>query len=89
MIFVIQIAPSSVMTMKPEAAITKEKCSMIHTHQLWRKNGSCPIGTIPVRRNCQTDVLDCNLAAKYGRKNRPSIQYELKTSNYLQANHAV
>ncbi|XP_057517878.1 uncharacterized protein LOC130798800 [Amaranthus tricolor] len=85
---IIQIAPSSVMTMKPEAAITKEKCSMIHTHQLWRKNGSCPIGTIPVRRNCQTDVLDCNLAAKYGRKNRPSIQYELKTSNYLQANHA-
>ncbi|KMT17961.1 hypothetical protein BVRB_2g033070 isoform C [Beta vulgaris subsp. vulgaris] len=94
----IQMAPSSVETMKmgvvSRKLTRKEDSKMIQTYQLWRKNGSCPTGTIPIRRIRATKLLNCNSAENCGRKG-PSFPDQLKKSNdnkafhYLQANHSL
>ena len=67
---------------------------MIPTYQLWQKNGSCPIGTIPIRRIREKDLLNFKPIEDYGRKG-PSFPPQPKKpdynedSNFLQVNRSV
>ncbi|KAF5748292.1 hypothetical protein HS088_TW04G00244 [Tripterygium wilfordii] len=51
--------------------------------QLWQKSGSCPKGTVPVRRIREIGVLKSGLVERYGRKN-PSIS-ATQQANYSKA----
>lgn len=67
--------------------------------QPWKKNGSCPEGTIPVRRIRKEDLLRASSVEAYGRKkhsfSRRHVLPESSTSDsnrtvYLQqAKHSV
>lgn len=41
--------------------------------QLWHENGSCPKGTIPVRRTKKEDILRASSIKSYGKKNNLSL----------------
>ncbi|XP_061374740.1 protein neprosin-like [Gastrolobium bilobum] len=57
-------------TMKQRA----EGSSMIVTSQVWQKSGTCPEGTIPVRRIRKRDLLKAHSIEEYGRK-KPSFSH--------------
>lgn len=41
--------------------------------QLWHQNGSCPVGTVPIRRTSTQDILRASSARHYGKKtHRPA-----------------
>lgn len=40
--------------------------------QLWRLNGNCPKGTIPIRRTKKEDILRASSINKYGKKTSQS-----------------
>ncbi|KAM5565970.1 protein neprosin [Rosa sericea] len=102
----IQMAPSYDPTKETESTMTKferlerkrnQQSSMMVT-QPWKKNGSCPEGTIPVRRIRKEDLLRASSVEAYGRKkhssSRPHVLHESSTShsnrtvNVQQANHS-
>ncbi|KAK3003261.1 hypothetical protein RJ639_019595 [Escallonia herrerae] len=70
----IQMKPSYVRRMEPititasAKSFMKEDSPVILTSQLWHKSGSCPKGTIPIRRTRKKDVLESNNFRSYGRK---------------------
>ncbi|XWS17666.1 hypothetical protein CRYUN_Cryun33cG0087200 [Craigia yunnanensis] len=74
---IIQMTPSYNPTM--EAIPTSEQSSRIVTSQLWKKNGSCPKGTIPVRRTQNKGLLS-NSEEGYSKK-KPSYYDLAKTPN--------
>ncbi|KAJ7958326.1 Protein of Unknown Function (DUF239) [Quillaja saponaria] len=49
-----------------------EESSMIVTSQVWQKSGTCPEGTIPIRRIRKKDLLKAHSVEDYGRK-KPSF----------------
>nr|XP_023886984.1 uncharacterized protein LOC111999102 isoform X2 [Quercus suber] len=57
--------------------------SMTVTSQLWQKGGSCPKGTIPVRRIRKNDLLKAYSVEHYGRK-KPSFSHQVAQSSYSQ-----
>lgn len=72
-----QMAPSYDPTKEAKSTMTKferlmkkrnyaQSSSMVT--QPWKKNGSCPEGTIPVRRIRKKDLLNANSVEAYGRK---------------------
>ncbi|XP_056698812.1 uncharacterized protein [Spinacia oleracea] len=87
----IQMAPSSMKTMQMEAVSGNKESSMIQTFQLWRKNGSCPTGTIPIRRI--RDIKSYS-SQNYGKK-VPSFPFHPKkpnvdrNSNNLEVNRSL
>ncbi|XP_058223054.1 protein neprosin-like [Rhododendron vialii] len=70
----IQMTPSYHPTMERTSttmkASTKGKggSSLNVTSQLWQRSGSCPEGTIPIRRIQKQDLLKANSLKEYGRK---------------------
>jgi hypothetical protein len=54
------------------------------SQQVWRKSGSCPKGTIPVRRIRKRELLKAHSIDEYGRK-KPSI-LNRKVSDKLNQN---
>lgn len=64
------------------------------TSQLWQRSGSCPEGTIPIRRIQKQDGLKANSLKGYGRKKpRFSQRFQHLDDNrdlfVLQENHSV
>ncbi|KAJ4708150.1 Protein of Unknown Function (DUF239) [Melia azedarach] len=57
-----------------------EQSSITLTSQMWTKNGSCPEGTIPVRRIQNPSLLKSNYVEGYGRK-KPSFSHPVKQLN--------
>ncbi|KAJ1442762.1 hypothetical protein SESBI_00642 [Sesbania bispinosa] len=51
-----------------------EESSLIVTSQVWQKSGTCPDGTIPVRRIRKRDLLKAHSIQDYGRK-KPSFSH--------------
>ncbi|KAL3537234.1 hypothetical protein ACH5RR_000600 [Cinchona calisaya] len=49
--------------------------------QLWQLNGSCPEGTIPIRRTSNADVLRASSIKKNGKKKQESIPDQLSSAN--------
>lgn len=94
----IQMAPTNVlksektMMKKPSIDTKKEHTAMTTTSQLWHKSGSCPKGTIPIRR-IQKHLLKDNNIHTYGRKkpnHEPKNQEStLKDNINSLANHSV
>ncbi|XP_057477853.1 uncharacterized protein LOC130765448 [Actinidia eriantha] len=92
----IQMAPSSPPTMKATTTMKEGKgdSSVTITSQLWQKSGTCPEGTIPIRRIRKEDLLKANVANEYGRK-MPRFSQRFKhldnnINSYLQQeNHSV
>lgn len=41
--------------------------------QMWHLSGSCPQGTIPIRRTKKDDVLRASAVEKYGKKKNRNI----------------
>ncbi|KAI3792751.1 hypothetical protein L2E82_06640 [Cichorium intybus] len=86
----IQMAPTNVLNtengmMKNTFKDTKKEDNpMTITSQLWHKSGSCPKGTIPIRR-VEKRFLNVH---GYGRK-RPSQPMKLKDPRNSLANHSV
>ncbi|CAN6682350.1 unnamed protein product [Malus baccata var. baccata] len=64
--------------------------------QKWRKSGSCPPGTIPVRRVRKKELLRASSVKDYGRKKQSTVSRHAaaaqfgdnKTANVLRANHS-
>ncbi|XP_074319140.1 protein neprosin-like [Silene latifolia] len=81
---IIQMSPSDETTMDSKAVSNKstmdEKPNKMLTSQVWRKNGSCPIGTIPIRRILEKQIRNHRLSEEYGRKG-PSFPYQIKKPN--------
>ncbi|XP_027333752.1 uncharacterized protein LOC113848439 [Abrus precatorius] len=51
-----------------------EESSLTVTSQVWQRSGSCPEGTIPVRRIQKRDLLKAHSIEDYGRK-KPSFSH--------------
>ncbi|KAK3438383.1 hypothetical protein EUGRSUZ_C03001 [Eucalyptus grandis] len=93
------MAPSdnpSIMTTGMPEAFTKidTSSSIFRTSQLWRKKGSCPKGTIPIRRIQKNNMAKASLPVDYGRKkaqnsHRGTEMDENKIQNLLQSNHSM
>lgn len=59
------------------------------TSQVWQKSGSCPKGTIPIRRFQEKELLKTSSIEDYGRK-KPSFSTPNKeTSNLRLSNRSV
>ncbi|GAB4837147.1 hypothetical protein Ancab_002058 [Ancistrocladus abbreviatus] len=93
----IQMTPSYNQITKADSITDQSKnkkdCTRTVTFQLWQRNGSCPIGTVPIRRIREEDLLKATTIEGYGRKN-PSFSHRLGKSNededwYMQKNHSV
>lgn len=89
--YLIQMTPTydpNGKTMTTGSPDTKTSTTVM-TSQIWRKNGSCPEVTIPVRR-----IHNSNSFEGYGRK-QPSIYHRVKQLNAIkqpnlqQPNHSV
>ncbi|KAK3003260.1 hypothetical protein RJ639_019594 [Escallonia herrerae] len=66
----------------------KEDSSQSVTSQLWHRSGSCPKGTIPIRRNQKKDALKVNQNHSYGRKKPMHIDLN-NNPLFAQANHSL
>ncbi|OVA08513.1 protein of unknown function DUF239 [Macleaya cordata] len=53
---------------KIESMFKKNESSIQKISQIWQKNGSCPEGTIPIRRIRKQDLLRASSLENYGRK---------------------
>lgn len=54
-----------------DAPSGKREASRLAAFQTWRKSGSCPEGTVPIRRIRKQDLLRANSLGTFGRKNPP------------------
>ncbi|PNY08967.1 hypothetical protein L195_g005508 [Trifolium pratense] len=83
----IQMAPSYTSAKKGTTEVTKTRSKTnekLASQQVWRKSGSCPKGTIPVRRIRKRELLKAHSIDEYGRK-KPSI-LNRKVSDKLNQN---
>jgi hypothetical protein len=81
------MAPSynSAMEDAPEVTGTRSKTYVkLTSQQVWQKSGSCPKGTIPVRRIRKRQLLKAHSIDEYGRK-KPSFSNR-KVSDKLNQN---
>ncbi|CAK9143966.1 unnamed protein product [Ilex paraguariensis] len=95
----IQMTPSYDPTMEMKTTTTtatkrKEDSPITITSQIWRRSGSCPKGTIPIRRLPKKNDLKENAINKYGRKKATFLHHakqfnDSKISNLQQANRSV
>ncbi|CAI9093617.1 OLC1v1029164C2 [Oldenlandia corymbosa var. corymbosa] len=100
----IQMLPSYVPTMektprkinrakrKKNKLYSKSESQVSVTKQIWHKNGSCPEGTVPIRRNMQTmnkalPILSRRYNSSFNRSKHEFSQNN--TLNMLRANHAM
>ncbi|XP_019051659.1 PREDICTED: uncharacterized protein LOC104588257 [Nelumbo nucifera] len=56
----------------PTMRTTKQESSTKLVSQVWRRSGSCPQGTIPIRRIRKINILKANSLEDYGRKRSPA-----------------
>ncbi|XP_035831044.1 uncharacterized protein LOC110876003 isoform X2 [Helianthus annuus] len=93
---IIQMSPTKVL--KSDETMVKEKLdgtkkkgtATTTTSQIWQKSGSCPKGTIPIRR-IQKNVINNN-GHVYGRKQPSEPRYQettLENTTNSLANHSV
>lgn len=89
------MAPTYDPTMeKHSKKATAEKDSSMVVKQTWRKSGSCPEGTIPIRRIRKDVLLKADSVERYGRK-KPMFLQEIpqlsnnRSSHTLLMNHSV
>lgn len=54
--------------------------------QLWHTAGSCPVGTIPVKRTTEDDILRANNVEEYGRKFHHPVQVLPKPASVSSGN---
>ncbi|KAF8393479.1 hypothetical protein HHK36_021723 [Tetracentron sinense] len=75
----IQMRPS----FDPETETTtkQQESSLTVVSQLWQRSGSCPEGTIPIRRIRKHDLLRTTSLENYGRKS-PQIDRALNKTDY-------
>ncbi|XP_043705201.1 uncharacterized protein LOC122655014 [Telopea speciosissima] len=65
-----------------DTTMKKEDSSMTIISQLWQRSGSCPVGTVPIRRIQKRDhLLGANSLQKYGRKSPYVVHASNKTEN--------
>ncbi|KAL7164531.1 hypothetical protein ACSBR2_040436 [Camellia fascicularis] len=93
----IQMTPSYDPTMERTIATKKTSIekkqgdsAVTVTSQLWQRSGSCPEGTIPIRRTRKKDLIKAHSVEDYGRK-KPRFSQHLDDTidSYLQlANHS-
>lgn len=92
------MAPSYDLTKKTKKSFTERnrESSETVTTQLWQRSGSCPEGTIPIRRIEKNNGTKGDVVEKYGRKKLASFHdnakkqlNESKMLNLLQPNHSV
>lgn len=73
----------------------KSEQSSVTVKQTWKKSGSCPQGTIPVRRIRKKDLLRASSVKDYGRKKHSTLSRHVAESSdnksvyLLRANHSV
>ncbi|CAI9755695.1 unnamed protein product [Fraxinus pennsylvanica] len=93
-----QLAPSYDITKKTKKLFTEinRDSSETVTTQLWQRSGSCPEGTIPIRRIEKNNGSKGDVVEKYGTKklasfhdNKKKQLNESKMLNLLQPNHSV
>ncbi|KAK8568560.1 hypothetical protein V6N13_106486 [Hibiscus sabdariffa] len=68
---VIQMKPS--FKLKEEKLGTKGLSSKLVVSQTWQKSGSCPDGTVPIRRIQRKDLLRAKSINRFGRKPREVV----------------
>ncbi|OVA08512.1 protein of unknown function DUF239 [Macleaya cordata] len=78
---IIQMEPS--FYPKTEWTMMKKNSSMQTISHIWQKNGSCPEGTIPIRRIRKQDLLRATSLENYGRKS-PYITHSSNRSTERQ-----
>ncbi|XP_028803266.1 uncharacterized protein LOC114758391 [Neltuma alba] len=61
--------PEGMMFEENEASSSRQK----PISQLWHQSGSCPEGTIPIRRITEEDILRAESIRRFGKKNHKSI----------------
>ncbi|KAI4376970.1 hypothetical protein MLD38_014670 [Melastoma candidum] len=66
----IQMKPS--FKLPQESSNVKGGMPSLLASQTWRKNGSCPIGTVPIRRVRKQDLLRATSVGEFGKKYLPS-----------------
>ncbi|KAE8677834.1 hypothetical protein F3Y22_tig00111495pilonHSYRG00092 [Hibiscus syriacus] len=76
---VIQMKPS--FDIKEEKPSTTDESSKLVVSQTWRRSGSCPEGTVPVRRIRREDLLRANSIDRFGRKPQEIIVSKSNTTN--------
>ncbi|XP_057958584.1 protein neprosin-like [Malania oleifera] len=92
----IQMSPSYDQTVETTTTMTlrKGESAMIVSSQLWQRNGSCPEGTVPIRRIQRSKLFKSNKTDNYVRK-KGRFSYHFKHPNigdnsYLQQiNHSL
>eukprot|EP00249_Psilotum_nudum_P010032 c22296_g1_i1 orf=1209-1865(-) len=84
----IQDPPTDLIPRKLEAA---RRFSSNTVMQLWRRNGNCPVGTVPIRRTSMEDLLRVWSPTSYGRKtNRPARMPRVGPTDVVESgNHEV
>ncbi|GMI83888.1 hypothetical protein like AT5G25950 [Hibiscus trionum] len=75
---VIQMRPS--FDLKNEKSSTENEPSKLVVSQTWQRSGSCPEGTVPIRRIQRQDLLRANSVDRFGRKPQ-EIVYKLNSTN--------
>lgn len=80
------------MQMRPsmDEQVNEEAASSISTvTQLWRKSGSCPEGTIPIRRVQKSHLLRTPSLENYGMKSKhvPNSTNDLNARMYAVIKH--
>ncbi|KAL3746829.1 hypothetical protein ACJRO7_015727 [Eucalyptus globulus] len=75
---VIQMKPS--ITLPSETKSTRIKYSKPAISQTWQKSGSCPEGTIPIRRIQRQDLLRASSLEKFGKMYHPHSQDQVANS---------
>ncbi|KAK8698566.1 hypothetical protein V6N13_114678 [Hibiscus sabdariffa] len=68
---VIQMKPS--FKLKEEKSGTTSLSSKLVVSQTWQKSGSCPDGTVPIRRIQRMDLLRAKSIGRFGRKPQETI----------------
>ncbi|KAF9615994.1 hypothetical protein IFM89_027933 [Coptis chinensis] len=81
----IQMKPSYDPTEVTEHTKEKQNSSTVMVPQIWHRSGSCPEGTVPIRRIKKRDLLRAESLDRFGRKN-PTIANERRRNEYPYAN---
>ncbi|XP_057428021.1 uncharacterized protein LOC130721273 [Lotus japonicus] len=70
----------------PEFFLGSQNLSTFQAFQTWQKSGSCPEGTIPIRRIREEDLLRAKSLDQFGRK--PPIHF-VKSTNTTNSNSRI
>ncbi|KAE8677836.1 EARLY FLOWERING 3 family protein [Hibiscus syriacus] len=80
---VIQMKPN--FDVKEEKPSTTAESSKLVVSQTWRRSGSCPEGTVPIRRIRREDLLRTNSIDRFGRKPQEIVVSKSNTTNQIDA----